>query len=83
MQITALVLALVGLVLTTAGSVWLLFGFSPTNPRYVDDGMLYPGNQRSKVIPNLLRDQRKVSALIVLGAAIQVVGGVFAVLSAR
>lgn len=81
MTVAALVLTLIGLVVTTAGAVWLVFGFSPTNPRYVDDGQLYPGPQKSTVVPNLLRDQRKVSALVAFGAAIQVAGGVFAILA--
>lgn len=82
MIIAAAVIAVVGALVTCVGSVWLVVGFGADNPRYVDDGMLYPGRQSSTVLPNLLRDQQKVTALIACGGAIQLVGTVLALLAA-
>jgi hypothetical protein len=81
MQALALWLAVAGCAVSAAGAVWLLLGFKPDNPRYLDDGMLYPGVQRSQVVPNLLKDQRWVAALVVLGSALQLLGAVFAAVS--
>lgn len=81
MAIVALIVTLAGATFSVIGAFWLLFGFSPKNPRYTDDGGLYPGMQVSKVVPNLLADQRKVAALIAFGAAVQMVGGVLAILA--
>jgi hypothetical protein len=71
-----------GLVLSLAGAggamvaaVWLLLGFRPEN--YRDDGMLFPGQQESQVVPKLLRDQGKVAALVVASASCQLLGLVF------
>lgn len=41
-----------------------------------------PGQQRSKVLPRLLEDQRKVAALAVAGAALQALGAVCAFIAA-
>lgn len=68
-----------GCAVSAAAAVWLLVGFSPTNPKYVNDGPLYPGDQRSQVLPQLLKDQRGVAAVVVIGAAVQLTGAVFAV----
>jgi hypothetical protein len=44
-------------------ALWLLAASNPDNERYTDDGTLYPGPQRSQVVPALVRDQRKIAAL--------------------
>ncbi|WP_087874113.1 hypothetical protein [Arthrobacter globiformis] len=81
MQDLALWLAVAGCGVSAVAAVWLLLGFKPNNPRYVDDGMLYPGVQRSQVVPNLLRDQRWAAALVVLGSSLQLMGAVLAAFS--
>lgn len=73
-------LAMAGCAVSAGAAVWLLIGFSPDSPRYVDDGMLYPGAQRSQVLPRLLKDQRWVAALVVLGASLQLLGAVLAII---
>lgn len=72
-------LAMSGCAVSVVAAVWLLVGFNPDNPKYVDDGMLYPGPQRSRVLPQLLKDQRGVAALVVLGASVQLAGAVLSV----
>lgn len=72
---------MVGCVLSVAAAVWLLVGFSPNNPRYVNDGPVFPGEQESKVLPQLLKDQRGVAAVVVLGASVQLTGAVLAILA--
>lgn len=79
MEIPALVVTLVGALATTFGAVWLLFGFDPDDPRYTVDGPLYPGVQQTKVVSNLLHDQREVSVLLAVGAMIQLVGAAMTV----
>lgn len=81
MQVVAGVVAVVGAVLTLGAAAWLFFGFKPDNPRYVEDGMLYPGEQTSTVVPNLLHDQRRATALALAGGAVQVVATVLALIS--
>jgi len=75
------VLGILGALVSLIGALWLLLGFSPGSERYTDDGMLYPGPQRSQVVPRLLRDQRRVSAVIVTGTALQLLAAVFGVLA--
>ena len=82
MIITAAVVAVIGALLTGSGAAWLAFGFSPDNERYKDDGMLYPGPQESQVLPNLLRDQRRATALVAFGGAVQLVATVLALAGA-
>lgn len=72
-------LAMAGCAVSAAAAVWLVVGFSPDNPKYVDDGQLYPGTQRSQVLPQLLKDQRGVAALVVLGASVQLGGAVLSI----
>lgn len=79
MESVGLWLAMVGCAVSAAAAVWLLVGFSPENPKYVDDGMLVPGQQRSQVLPQLLKDQRGVAALVVFGASVQLAGAVLSV----
>jgi len=73
--------AMVGGAISVTAAVWLLVGFSPNNPRYSNDGPLYPGMQRSLAVPQLLKDQRGVAALVVTGSSIQLLGAVFALIS--
>ena len=68
------VLSITGTAITFVCAVWLLRGFSPTDPRFTDDGQNYPGTRTSVVVPNLLRAQRKVSGVLALGASVQLVG---------
>jgi hypothetical protein len=74
MALIAGIVATVGALITLWGSVWLWRGFGHDNPRYQSDGQLYPGEQRPVALINLLRDQRKVTALIAFGGAVQLVG---------
>lgn len=78
MVIAALIVTLVGVVFSTWGAAWLVFGFRPDNLRYADDGILVPGAQASKVVPNLLADQRRPLGLVAFGGGFQVVGGILA-----
>lgn len=71
--------AVAGCAVSAVGAVWLLVGFSPNNPKYVDDGMLYPGVQRSQVLPQLLKDQRGVASLVVIGTTLQLGGAVLTI----
>lgn len=81
MKSLAVSAAVLGAVGGTVAAVWLLIGFKPDNPRYTDDGVLFPGEQQSLVVPNLLRDQRKVAALVTASAICQFVGVVLGVLA--
>ena len=82
MVLVAAIVAVVGALITSVGSGWLWLGFKPDNPRYTDDGMLYPGRQRSMVLPALLMDQQRVTALIASGGGVQLVGTVLALTAA-
>lgn len=79
METVGLWLALAGCAVSAGAAVWLLVGFSPNNPKYVDDGTLYPGVQRSQVLPQLLKDQRGVAATVVFGTTLQLGGAVLTV----
>lgn len=79
METVGLWLAVLGCAVSAAAAVWLLVGFSPTNPKYLDDGQLVPGGQISKVLPQLLKDQRGAAAVVVLGSALQLTGAVFSI----
>jgi hypothetical protein len=70
------ILTVIGAAVNGAAAVWLLAASNPDNERYTDDGMLYPGRQRSQVVPALVRDQRKIAALTVLGTTILVVAAI-------
>ncbi|MDN5759525.1 MAG: hypothetical protein L0H59_13515 [Tomitella sp.] len=71
-----LALTVVGAVVNLAGAAWMLCGFNPDSPRYTDDGPLYPGGQKSSVVPRLLQDQRRVAAVAVIGSTLLTVGAV-------
>lgn len=73
--------AAIGALVTLVGAIWLWRGFGPGNERYKDDGLLYPGQQESTVLPNLLRDRQKVMAVIAGGGAIQFVGSCLALVA--
>jgi hypothetical protein len=79
MKCLAAAFSVLGALGGTAAAVWLLVGFNPDNPRYVMDGMNYPGERESTVLPNLLRDQRKVAALITASTVCQLVGVVLGI----
>ncbi|MGB9139339.1 MAG: hypothetical protein WCB73_19345 [Pseudonocardiaceae bacterium] len=66
----------IGTAVSLYGAAWLVWSSKPDDPRYNGDGMLYPGQQTSKVVPALVRDQRKVGIVIAVGNAI-VLAGVF------
>lgn len=75
------IIELSGCALSINAAVWLLVGFSPNNPKYSNDGPLYPGMQRSLALPQLMKDQRGVAALVVIGASIQMVGAVLSLVA--
>lgn len=78
----AVALTLVGVVLSTIGAAWLVFGFKPTNPRYFDEGEeLLVGPQRSRSVPNLLADQRRPLGFVAAGGGVQVLGGVLSLVA--
>lgn len=81
MQIAALIITLVGLVASLCVAVWLQWGIKPDDPRFTDDGMLYPGRQASRVLPNYIKAQQSPTLLVVVGGGIQILGGVLAVIS--
>ncbi len=76
MNIAGLAMTVVGAVVNLAGAAWTLCGFNPEDPRYKDEGLLYPGQQVSKAVSRLLRDQRRVSAVTVMGSTVLTVGAV-------
>jgi hypothetical protein len=80
-QTWALVLTVCGAALNAGAAVWLLSTSNPHSDRYTDDGMLYPGQQRSQVVPELVRDQRKIAALTVVGSTLLVMASVLAFLA--
>lgn len=81
MLIASLIITLAGAGLSLAGSAWLFLGFRPDDKRYTDEGMLYPGPQSSRVVSNLLRDQRRPAALVVAGGSLQLIAGVVALVA--
>lgn len=64
----------IGTAVSLYGAGWLVWSSNPDDPRYTDDGLLYPGQQRSKVVPELVRDQRKVGIVVAAGNAIVLLG---------
>ena len=70
------ILTVIGAAVNVAAALWLLAASNPDNERYTDDGTLYPGPQRSQVVPALVRDQRKIAALTMLGTTILVVAAI-------
>lgn len=79
MAMAALVITVLGLAISLAGAGWLLVKIRPDDPRYVDDGMLFPGPQHSVVLPRFIRDQQRPSIVVVIGGGLQVLGGVLAI----
>jgi hypothetical protein len=74
MDLWALIVTGIGTAVSLYGAAWLVWSSKPDDPRYNDDGMLYPGHQTSKVVPALVRDQRKVGIIVAVGNAIVLVG---------
>lgn len=81
MQTAALFITLVGLVASLCGAAWLQWGIKPDDPRFKDDGMLYPGRQASRVLPKYIKAQQSPTLLVVVGGGIQILGGVLAMIS--
>jgi hypothetical protein len=81
MLVAAVILTAIGAASAAGGAAWLFFGISPNDLRFVSDGMLYPGEQESSVMPALIRAQRKPAALVALGTSIQLVGAVLAIVA--
>lgn len=81
MSTAALIVTLCGTALSLVGAVWLFFGIRPDDPAFTDDGMLYPGQQRSQVLPRFIRAQQRPSVLVLVGGGVQVLGGVLAILA--
>lgn len=79
METWSLILGLLGAVGAFTAALWLLFGFKPSDPRFTDDGTLYPGRQTSTVVPNLLREQGRVGALVAVSASLQVLAVLLAI----
>jgi hypothetical protein len=77
----ALLVTLAGTVLSLGGAAWLFFGIRPDNPAYEDDGMLYPGQHRSEVLPRFIRAQQRPSVLVLIGGGVQVLGGALTLLA--
>ena len=80
MEFWALVLALAGATVSLGAAVWLLRS-DPNDPKYGDDGELYPGRQQSLIGPLIVREQRRVAAWVTIGATLQLVGGVLALIA--
>lgn len=74
MELWSLIVTAIGTAVSLVGAMWLVLSSKPDNPRYIDDGLLYPGRQESKVVPALVRDQRKVGIVVAAGNAIVLVG---------
>jgi hypothetical protein len=70
----AFALSLVGAAISAAGSVWLLVGVKPDDPRYqVGAGARY-GQADFPGIRNLVRAQQKAGAAVAIGATLQLLG---------
>lgn len=80
MEFWALVLAMTGAAVSVGAAVWLLKS-DPNDPKYTDDGPLYPGEQRSLVGPRIIREQRSAAAWVTIGATFQLVGAVLALVA--
>lgn len=63
-----LVVTVTGLVLVVLGA-WLLLRIDPSSPRYSVGGLRAPGS-----VGNVFRDQKRPTALLLVGSAVQVVG---------
>lgn len=74
MHAAGAILSVTGAAFSLGAAVWLLVGFDPENPRYSDEGPLYPGPQHSVVVGHLLADQRWTAAVAVVGATLQLAG---------
>lgn len=72
MRILALWAAMIGGVISVTAAVLAARWIQSNNPKYSNDGPLYPGVQRSQVLPQLLKDQQGVAAMVVSGTAIQI-----------
>lgn len=81
MNTAALIVTLLGLSLSLVGAAWLQWGIDPEDERFTDDGMLYPGRQRSEVLPRYIHAQKRPTLLVVIGGGVQVLGGVLALLA--
>jgi len=77
----ALIFAAIGTLLGLAAALWLLLGSNPNSERYRDDGPLYPGRQRSKVGPVIVREQRQIAGLVTAGSTFQVTAAILALLA--
>jgi hypothetical protein len=83
MVFLAALVATFGALVTACGSVWLWRGFKPDNPRYMyDDHEMRFGPQKAQGLINLLHDQQKVTALIAIGGAVQLLGTILALIAA-
>ncbi|MGU3425589.1 hypothetical protein ACLBWV_11760 [Microbacterium paraoxydans] len=81
MLLLSIIVALLGLIVCLCGALWLWFGLNPESDRYTDDGMLYPGQQRSEVLPRYIRDSRRPTLMVVIGGGIQVVAGILSLVA--
>lgn len=81
MTTIALVATLAGLTLSLAGAAWIQWGINPHDPQFSDEGDLFPGPQRSKVLPRYIKAQQRPTLLVVIGGGVQIVGGVLAVIA--
>jgi hypothetical protein len=78
MDLWPIITTVIGAALNFYAAWWLVKSSNPTDPRYTDDGMLYPGQQRSAVVPNLVRDQRRIGAVVAVGNTFLLVGATLA-----
>lgn len=81
MLIFSICVALLGLILSLIGAAWLWFGLDPENERYIDDGMLYPGQQTSEVLPRYIKDSRRPTLIVLIGGGVQVLGGILSLIA--
>lgn len=82
MELWSLIVTGIGAALNLYAAWWLVWSSTPDDPRYTDDGMLYPGPQESKVVPALVRDQRKIGAVVLAGNVFLLAGVALAFLAA-
>jgi len=80
-KVTSLVLAVAGALFSFSAALWLLVRFDPMGERYlhVEGGGYGEVPTSPRGIRLLLRDQRKPAALATVGAALQLLGVVFAI----
>jgi hypothetical protein len=71
-RVAAAAVGVVGAIFILQGALKLFFGIHPDDPRYKTAPL------RNQGLANLLHDQRRINALLLIGASIQVLATILA-----